>query len=121
MKIFEIKIYPFTEEEFCRKKSQFIENFYEENKNYELTRNVNIFQCFYADKLTFKNYSIGFVDICLVDEKIQFDISIMLSPKCASKKVLKGIIDNLDSNTYPSYEMKLNEAKRLAGYKTKKC
>lgn len=117
MKIFEIKIYPFTEEEFYNKKSKFIESYNNKNKNVGFGSRNYFYDLFYADKLTFYNYSIGFVEIHLVDDNIRFEVYLMQSEKCASRRILKEIMDKLNPEEYPDYDSKLDKAKHIAGYK----
>lgn len=72
MKIFEIKIYPFSEEEFENKKQIFIKKYYDEHRDASFARNEYFYNIFYADKLTFENYCIVMLNYML--KKIGYDM-----------------------------------------------
>ena len=117
MKIFEIKIYPFTEKEFENKKEILINNYNHKNRKYSFARNDHLFKTFYADKLTFENYCIGYVEIYVEEDRIRYEVKIMLRRKYPSKKALQKDMDLLDDNEYPTNDMKENEVKKAVSYK----
>ncbi len=117
MKIFEIKIYPFSEEEFENKKQIFIKKYYDEHRDASFARNEYFYNIFYADKLTFENYCIGYVEFYVEEDRIRYEVKIMLRRKYPSKKFLQGEMIKLDDNKYPTYDMKENKVKETARYK----
>lgn len=117
MKIFEIKVYPFSEKEFENRKNKFINKYEDKNKKYPFARNDYLFKIFYADKLTFENYCIGYVELYVEEDRIRYEVKIMLRRKYPSKKALQEEMDKLDDNEYPTYDMKENKVKELASYK----
>ena len=116
MKIFEIKIYPFSRKTFENKIKNTREKFYATHSDKSKQSNDDFYSEFYGSKSQFEDYSIGHLDICFDGCCLCYEAHIMMRRKYATKNERQRIIDSLDDNLYPDYEMKENEALRLAGY-----
>ncbi len=116
LKIFEIKIYPFSPDEFAEKiqiaKDKFIAK-YPYKSEVELR---NMYSNFYGGKLSFEDYSIGYLEILYFDGCLHYEAKLILSKKYSTRKELQSIIDNLDNEKFPDDEMKWQEARRRTGF-----
>lgn len=115
LKILEIKIYPFSPNEFAKKiqiaKDKFIEQFPE--KSEDALRNM--YSIFYGKKISFEDYSIGHLDVLYWGNCLHYEAKLMLSKRYSTRKELQSIIDILDDEEFPTDDIKEDEARKRTG------
>lgn len=116
LKIFEIKIYPFSPDQFAQKiqqaKSKFIMEFPDKTES-----ELSIwYSRRYGYKISFEDYSVGYLDISYWGCCLHYDAKIMLSRKYPTSKEIQRCIDNMDDKQFPYPDMKEQEAIKRLGY-----
>lgn len=116
LKIFEIKIYPFSPEQFANKIQRAKDIFFENHTYATETRARDMYSFLYGTKISFEDYSVGYLDILYWGCCLHYEAKIMLRKKYPTSKEIQRCIDNMDDKQFPYQDMKEQEAIKRLGY-----
>ncbi len=119
LKIFEIKIYPFSPTEFAKKKQVAKDKFiarYTDRTEIELRK---MYSRFYGNKISFDDYSVGYLNILYWGSCLHYEARLMLSKRYSKCRELQSSIDILDDEEFQTEDMKEDEARKRMGYSYK--
>ena len=107
LKVFEIKLYGCSPEEFEEKIDKKRKEFYLKCRaqNRSSFESMSLYSRFYAGKNTYENYSIGYLEV-LYDGFLRYEAKIMFSKKYSSKKEKQMMLDKLELDRTLSEEQK---------------
>ena len=98
LKVFEIKLYGLSPEKFDEKidnkRREFYSIFKAQNRTKE--ESTHLYSIFYANKNTYENYSIGFLQILYDGFTLCYEAQIMLSERHSSQKEIQELLTNLE-------------------------
>ena len=108
LKVFEIKLYGLSPEKFEEKIDNKRREFYSICKAQNRTKeeSIRLYSHFYANKNTYENYSIGFLQILYDGFTLCYEAQIMLSERHSSQKEIQGLLVNLAVDDTISEEKK---------------
>ena len=98
LKVFEIKLYGLSPEKFDKKIDNKRREFYSICKAQNRTKeeSTHLYSLFYANKNTYENYSIGFLQILYDGFTLCYEAQIMLSERHSSRKEIQELLANLE-------------------------
>lgn len=127
LKIFEFKVYPFSQEEFSKKIDSFREDKIKELMSYGRTRESardSFTHLYEGRKLCYENYSLGVINVFFEQGNLQYESQIMLEEKRVNKKSIEKQIDELKNVELTDKEKSIRIATiknsfRLVPYRTR--
>ncbi len=98
LKVFEIKLYGLSPEKFEEKIDNKRREFYSICKAQNRTKEESmlLYSHFYANKNTYENYSIGYLQILYDGSTLCYEAKIMLSERHSSEKEIQELLANLE-------------------------
>lgn len=117
LKVFEVKIYPYSQKEFERKVKKKNEKVYSTNPNYP----VDMFYKDYGAKTSFEDYSIGHIDVYLDGAEVIYEARIMISERrdkqYISKELEKIETAGLSEREYLARKIEVSSSHEKIAYK----
>lgn len=98
LKLFEIKLFPYSPEKFEENIKIRREEVYSNYEAQNLTKKQidYLYSIIYGNKTTYENYSIGYLEILYDGTSLHYEAKIMFSQKNISKKELKKLFDIIE-------------------------
>ena len=98
LKVLEIKLYGLSPEKFEEKIDNKRREFYSMCKAQNRTKeeSESLYSLFYANKNTYDNYSIGYLQVLYDGSALYYEAQIMLSEKYSSQKEIQKLLANLE-------------------------
>lgn len=98
LKVFEIKLYGLSPEKFEEKIEDKRREFYSicKAQNRTIEESIRLYSHFYANKNTYENYSIGYLEILYDGFTLRYESKIMLSERHSSQKEIQELLANLE-------------------------
>lgn len=108
LKLFEIKLYPYTVDIFEKKVDKIRTDFYNDCKAQKRTNeeSMRLYSYFYGRKSNIIDYSVGYLEICYSLGCISYNANLMLTERKSSKKEIERALIELQKETYLTDEEK---------------
>ncbi len=101
LKLFEIKLYPFTKEEFDKKVAITRDDFYALSKEQNRSKYDTklLYSHFYGKKSSYIDYSIGYLEIYYDGVCLCYESKLMLSKRYTNKRTIEKMLKELENDT----------------------
>ena len=101
LKLFEIKLYPYTVDFFEKKVDKIRTNFYNDCKAKKRTNeeSMRLYSYLYGRKSNIIDYSVGYLEICYSLGCISYNANLMLKERKTPKKYIEQMLIELQKET----------------------